>query len=94
MPILETPGLQSQRQSSPTWPNLGQISLPALTFTILWPTFNLCYLVAIQLELGVLNPNLLIGTALDELERQDKNRALITMCIGLGMGIATIIERA
>ncbi len=64
MPVLETPGLQSQRQSSATWPSLGRISLPAVTFTILWPTFNLCYLVAIQLELGVLNPNLLIGTAL------------------------------
>ena len=36
---------------------------------------------------------MLIGTALDELERQDKQFALITMCIGLGMGIATVIER-
>ncbi|HYC54350.1 MAG TPA: acetyl-CoA C-acetyltransferase [Candidatus Binatia bacterium] len=36
---------------------------------------------------------MLIGTALDELERTDKNTALITMCIGGGMGIATIIER-
>ena len=36
---------------------------------------------------------MLIGTAVDELERLDKKRALITMCIGLGMGIATIIER-
>ncbi|MCL4155869.1 UNVERIFIED_CONTAM: hypothetical protein GTU68_009875 [Idotea baltica] len=36
---------------------------------------------------------MLLGTALDELERQNKNTALITMCIGLGMGIATIIER-
>ena len=36
---------------------------------------------------------MLIGTALDELERADKNTALITMCIGGGMGIATIIER-
>jgi acetyl-CoA acyltransferase len=36
---------------------------------------------------------MLIGTALDELERTGKKRALITMCIGLGMGIATIIER-
>ncbi len=36
---------------------------------------------------------MLIGTALDELERQDKSTALITMCIGGGMGIATIIER-
>jgi acetyl-CoA C-acetyltransferase len=36
---------------------------------------------------------MLIGTALDELERQGKGTALITMCIGGGQGIATIIER-
>jgi acetyl-CoA C-acetyltransferase len=36
---------------------------------------------------------MLIQTALDELERQDKNIALITMCTGGGMGTATIIER-
>ncbi len=36
---------------------------------------------------------MLIGTLLDELERQDKTTGLITMCIGGGMGIATIIER-
>jgi acetyl-CoA C-acetyltransferase len=36
---------------------------------------------------------MLIGTALDELERTNKRYALITMCIGLGMGISTIIER-
>ncbi|RMF20659.1 MAG: acetyl-CoA C-acetyltransferase [Deltaproteobacteria bacterium] len=36
---------------------------------------------------------MLIGTALDELERRDLSTALITMCIGGGMGIATIIER-
>ena len=36
---------------------------------------------------------MLIGTALDELERTDKQTALVTMCIGGGMGIATIIER-
>jgi acetyl-CoA C-acetyltransferase len=35
----------------------------------------------------------LLGTALDELERSDKTTALITLCIGGGMGIATIIER-
>ncbi|MEN9846822.1 MAG: acetyl-CoA acetyltransferase [Pseudomonadota bacterium] len=35
----------------------------------------------------------LIGMALDELERTQKRYALVTMCIGLGMGIATIIER-
>ncbi len=36
---------------------------------------------------------MLIGTLLDELERQDKTRGLVTMCIGGGMGIATIVER-
>ena len=36
---------------------------------------------------------MLIGTALDELEARQERYALITMCIGLGMGIATIIER-
>ncbi len=36
---------------------------------------------------------MLIGTLLDELERQDKTLGLCTMCIGYGMGIATIIER-
>lgn len=36
---------------------------------------------------------LILNTALDELERRDLNTALITLCIGGGMGIATIIER-
>ncbi|MFA5297758.1 MAG: acetyl-CoA C-acetyltransferase [Lutibacter sp.] len=36
---------------------------------------------------------MILGTALDELERQDKNTALATLCVGGGMGIATIIER-
>ena len=36
---------------------------------------------------------ILIGTAIDELERQGLTTALITLCIGGGMGIATIIER-
>ena len=36
---------------------------------------------------------MLIGTALDELERQDKQFALITMCAGGGMAPAIIIER-
>jgi acetyl-CoA C-acetyltransferase len=35
----------------------------------------------------------LIGTALDELERTGQAIALITLCIGGGMGIATVIER-
>jgi acetyl-CoA C-acetyltransferase len=36
---------------------------------------------------------MLLGTALDELERTNKQTALITMCIGGGQGIATILER-
>ena len=36
---------------------------------------------------------MLLGTALDELERSDKTTALVTMCIGGGQGIATILER-
>ncbi|MDY7806194.1 acetyl-CoA C-acetyltransferase [Burkholderia stagnalis] len=36
---------------------------------------------------------ILIGTALDELERRGKSTALISMCIGGGQGIATLIER-
>jgi acetyl-CoA C-acetyltransferase len=36
---------------------------------------------------------MILGTALDELERRDVNTALITLCIGAGMGTATIIER-
>ncbi len=36
---------------------------------------------------------MLLGTALDELERRDLSTALVTLCIGGGMGIATIIER-
>lgn len=36
---------------------------------------------------------MLIGTAVDELERTNKSTALITMCTGGGMGTATIIER-
>jgi acetyl-CoA acetyltransferase family protein len=36
---------------------------------------------------------MLIGTVLDELERQNKGVGLVTMCVGLGMGTATIVER-
>jgi len=36
---------------------------------------------------------MITGTLLDELERRDLNTGLATLCIGGGMGIATIIER-
>ena len=36
---------------------------------------------------------MLLGTLLDELERRQLKRGLITLCVGGGMGIATIIER-
>ena len=37
--------------------------------------------------------SMLIGMAIDELERSSGRYALVTMCIGLGMGIATVFER-
>ena len=36
---------------------------------------------------------MILGTVLDELERSNKSTALVTLCIGGGMGTATIIER-
>ena len=36
---------------------------------------------------------MILGTVLDELERRDQSTALVTLCIGAGMGTATIIER-
>ena len=66
------------------------------------------YLQAFHLDLEKVNVNggaialghplgatgaMLLGTALDELERQKKAVALVTLCIGAGMGTATIIER-
>jgi acetyl-CoA C-acetyltransferase len=66
------------------------------------------YAQAFDLDLGKVNVNggaialghplgatgaMLLGTALDELERRDLNTALVTLCIGAGMGTATVIER-
>ena len=36
---------------------------------------------------------MILGTLLDELERRDQKRGLATLCVGAGMGIATVIER-
>jgi acetyl-CoA C-acetyltransferase len=36
---------------------------------------------------------MLLGTVVDELERRDARRGLVTLCIGGGMGVATIVER-
>jgi acetyl-CoA C-acetyltransferase len=36
---------------------------------------------------------MILGTVLDELERTGKETALITLCVGAGMGTATIIQR-
>lgn len=36
---------------------------------------------------------MILGTVLDELERSNKSTALATLCVGAGMGTATIIER-
>jgi acetyl-CoA C-acetyltransferase len=66
------------------------------------------FMQAFDLDPAVVNPNggaialghplgatgaMILGTALDELERTGKSTALITLCIGAGMGTATIIER-
>jgi acetyl-CoA C-acetyltransferase len=36
---------------------------------------------------------MLLGTVVDELERRNLNTGLVTLCVGGGMGIATIVER-
>ena len=36
---------------------------------------------------------MILGTMVDELERSGKETALVTLCVGAGMGTATIIER-
>jgi acetyl-CoA C-acetyltransferase len=36
---------------------------------------------------------MILGTVLDELERTNKQTALVTLCVAVGMGVATIIER-
>jgi acetyl-CoA C-acetyltransferase len=66
------------------------------------------YLQAFDLDPGKVNVNggaialghplgatgaMILGTVLDELERRDLSTALVTLCIGAGMGTATIIER-
>ena len=66
------------------------------------------YLQAFDLDPAIVNVNggaiamghplgatgaMILGTVLDELERTGKERALVTLCIGAGMGTATIIER-
>ena len=66
------------------------------------------YLQAMDLDMSKVNVNggaiamghplgatgaMILGTALDELERRNLKTALVTLCIGAGMGTATIIER-
>lgn len=66
------------------------------------------FIQAFDLDPKIVNPNggaialghplgatgaMILGTALDELERTGKSTALVTLCIGAGMGTATLIER-
>jgi acetyl-CoA C-acetyltransferase len=68
----------------------------------------LLYAKLLDLDLGKVNVNggaiamghplgatgaMILGTALDELERTGVGTALVTLCVGAGMGTATIIER-
>jgi acetyl-CoA C-acetyltransferase len=67
-----------------------------------------CYMHALDIDHDKINVNggaiamghplgatgaMILGTVLDELERRDLSTALVTLCIGIGMGTATIIER-
>ncbi|MBU3869039.1 hypothetical protein KN815_34810, partial [Streptomyces sp. 4503] len=36
---------------------------------------------------------MILGTVIDELERRDGRFGLVTLCVGGGMGIATVVER-
>ena len=49
--------------------------------------------IATELGLPKATAHGILGTLVDELERRDEQRALITLCIGAGMGVATIVER-
>lgn len=66
------------------------------------------YIQALDLDVSKLNVNggaiamghplgatgaMVLGTLLDEMERQDKETGLVNLCVGAGMGTATILER-
>ena len=54
-----------------------------------WPTLR-----AITDDVPILIPKaMLVSTMVDELERRDLKRAMLSLCVGGGMGISTIIER-
>jgi acetyl-CoA C-acetyltransferase len=36
---------------------------------------------------------MLLGTLVDELERREQRYGLVTLCVGGGMGVATVVER-
>jgi acetyl-CoA C-acetyltransferase len=36
---------------------------------------------------------MILGTLVDELERREQRYGLATLCVGGGMGIATVVER-
>ena len=56
---------------------------------------GLADLEVVLIEVPALSPpaQRLRDTILHELERSDKETALITLCVGAGMGTATVIER-
>ena len=70
-----------------TMVTLGNVAAP----TTLLAVFG--FFVIVALEYRKVTGAIIIGTLLDELERQDKNVGLATLCIASGMGAATIIER-
>ncbi|MCB1453645.1 MAG: acetyl-CoA C-acyltransferase, partial [Rhizobiaceae bacterium] len=48
--------------------------------------------IAMGHPIGATGP-MLVNTLVDELERRDVGNGVVTMCVGLGMGVATYIER-
>jgi acetyl-CoA C-acetyltransferase len=86
--------------------SLGDIDL--IEINEAFASVVLRFMQAMDVDLGKVNVNggaialghplgatgaMLVGTVIDELERRNLNTALITLCIGAGMGTATIIER-
>jgi len=86
--------------------SLGNIDL--IEINEAFASVVLRFLQAMKLDMGKVNVNggaiafghplgatgaMILGTAIDELERRNLKTALITLCIGAGMGTATIVER-
>ena len=62
-------------------------------FEIDWAIYKHAYLYKSRLAFESGTGAIVLGILLDEMERRDLATGLVTLCIGAGMGTATIIER-